>query len=226
MTPAGTGPHGVDGVGARGPATPPSPGRTMTGAGAAGPRGRARLARRTRPRPDRRFMPAPELDPAPTARPDARRPGPPGRLRRPALLRPDRRHPHRRARRPRRAHRLVADPRPRLLPHLRRDPRRPQTAAGSSWPRSSPRARRGATCRARTSWRPRTSPRRARSASSTRSTPAAPGRLPLDGAGPPGRGGRGPGPDAVRGRARDLPRTRRRPGRTTPCTAPCCASTT
>ena len=65
------------------------------------------------------------------------------------------------------------------------------TEAGWSWPPPSRPARRGATCRARTSWRPRTSPRPGPCASSTRSTPA--GRAACRGPSSPAgsRGSRG-----------------------------------
>ena len=101
----------------------------------------------------------------------------------------------------------------------------PGAAAGSSWPRSSPPRRPGATCPARTSWRPRTSPRRARSASSTRSTPAAPAAC-RGRSWPAGSRGSRAGCRCGSRSRRGPASTRRRPGRTTPCTAPCCASTT
>ena len=144
---------------------------TSPGGGAAGTARRGETG--TAPGPVPTGGPCPPPSSTPSRVSDAG-PGSPGRLRRPALLRPDRRHPHRRARRPRRPHRLVADPRPRLLPHVRRDPRRPERRPARAGPRRAGPHRRGATCRARTSSRPRTSPRPERSASSTRSTPAAP----------------------------------------------------
>ena len=181
-----------------GPTVRPDRGRVRCRAGAAGETGTASGT-----------VPPEGTDGRPRARPRHQRvrgrPGPPRRLRRPALLRPDRRHPHRRARRPRRAHRLVADPRPRLLPHLRRDPRRARTAAGSSWPRSSRPGPRGATCRARTSWRPRTSPRPGTVRVVDALNTGGAGRLPWTELARRVEGVAGRVADALRGRARDVP---------------------
>ena len=98
----------------------------------------------------------------------------------------------------------MADPRPRLLPHLRRDPRRAQRRpAGAGAHRAGPHdaalpaghERPGDHARHRV--RDRARPRRAQHR--RRGPPA------VDRARPPGRGGRGTGADAVRGRARDVP---------------------
>ena len=98
----------------------------------------------------------------------------------------------------------MADPRPRLLPHVRRDPRRPQRRPARARPRRArahraalpaghERPRDHARHRVRNGpGRRRTEPRRRRAAA-------------VDGARPPRRGGRGPGADAVRDRPRHLP---------------------